>query len=197
MAQTSVQINDKGVRLHIIARPSDDLLARAWILLRTEKLDEVVWHAGPMDLQTLLALNHDQDKNCFFVCGIESDQGTMASVAGLAWSCNRRQVGKDQWVSEVGMVFLQEAWVGGMPEEFSNLCLDWGFQNLGLVAVFGTTPVVNHVACLFYRKVGFTVVGTVPFFTTWKGEPAEAQLGYLTKDQWFESRPSTGQEGAV
>src|ERR1700688_132805 len=169
----SVQLNSLGMRLHIIARPSEDLLATAYLQIKHEGLAHVVWHQGRIPPLTEFLAWGSNPSNCIYACMAERIGEDSVTMAGLGWSVQITPVclteGNEAFKAEVGMSFFRAFQVDGLPQEFCEMCIDHGFETLKLVAMYGTTPMPNRVARIFHTKAGFKDLAIFPNYTSWMG----------------------------
>lgn len=181
--EKSVQINGVGVTIHIAAKPPEHILAHAWLLLKQQDLLDTIWHVNPITISGLFEWAADP-KNMIFTCLMQTAGSEEVKIVGLGWINTLTRVGDHQYKAEVGMGFLREGQVHNLPAEFCEMMLDWGFENLEMVVAYGTTPVKNHAAIAFTKKMGFETIGIAPDYSTWKGEPVDCLLTVMTHDRW-------------
>lgn len=194
---TGQTINSLGGTLFIIKRPPQEALATVYIRLKQEGQLERVWYSRPTSLLDVLqwaALpNNITYAGCFQKTG--SDQ---VELCGIGWINEVTALGVGKYRGEVGMAFLREWQHDNIPLELCSMMIEDGFTHEGLDVVFGTTPVKNPAAIRFVKKIGFREVGTAPRFVSWKGEPCDALISCVTKEEWFGQRacPDSDMEAA-
>lgn len=192
-ATKSVQLDALGLRLHIIARPSEELLATAYLTFKHQGMAETVWHQGHTPLLSEFLKWGSQSNNCIYACMVEKLGEESIILAGLGFTVSITPVsfeeGKQEMKAEVGMAFFKEFQRDGLPEEFCEMCIDHGFESLNLLAMYGTTPMPNRVARFFHAKCGFTDIGVFPHYTSWQGKVCDASITVLTREEWAKSKP--------
>lgn len=193
---TGQQINSLGGKLFFVKRPSEEVIATVYIRLKQDGLLDKVWYMNPnIKLSEVLAWAKIPN-NLFYGAFFQADGSDKSEICGLAWINETVALSPTEKRGEVGMAFLREWQRDDIPLQICEMILDDGFLNENLVVVFGTTPVKNPLAMRFVKKIGLREIGIAPKFVSWHGEPCDALLSYVTKEQWFNEKacpnPDTG-----
>ena len=185
----SVQLNDIGVRLHIIARPPEDFVAHAYLKFKMQGLADTIWHESQVPpLSDILRWSATPD-NCVYACMVEKIGEEHLDMAGLAWALHIKPLKADEaYVAECGMGFFKEYQKNSFPQEFCEMCVDHGFEVLKLVSLYGTTPMPNRAARIFHARCGFKDLTVFPNYTTWQGEVCDASITVMTRADWETSK---------
>jgi RimJ/RimL family protein N-acetyltransferase len=80
--------------------------------------------------------------------------------------------------------FFHEYWNRHDTLAMARAVLDAWFGVLDADCITGVTPRQNRAAIAFVKRIGFTVVGDIPQFTTYENEPSAAAISYMTKTMW-------------
>lgn len=199
-AERSVQDNSLGLRLTVIRRPSERMLASAYLRLWQDEVLESLWYSGYIPNVSEFLEMSNRDDTVSYVGLVGPADGERLDVCGIGWAKQRRPVGLTEngtaYIAEVGMGFAKS--VQGMDSritrELAEMMLDDGFTHLDFIALYGTTPVKNLAAVRFIDRMGFERVGRAPCFANWHGSPCDAILSVMTKERWY-SKPRAGEEG--
>ncbi len=184
MTIADVQINEAGLEIKLRSEIGDDLLAAAYLRLKSERLLAVVFHANPaISLQEFLTWHRDPGMDylgCF-----SSIPGVAGSteLRGLGW-INQIRTHGDEKVAEVGLAFFRGL-APNLCAEFTSMLLDYCFQSRNLAAVYGVSPVDNRVIHRFAGRMGFERFGPLPKFTSWQGRSTDAIIHCMTKSRWM------------
>lgn len=159
---------------------SAEMLAYAYMRFRQEGLLRLIFYEGDVGIRWFLEKYHELSTlGCFRQKnGVEN-----ADLLGMGWL--NTEVHGDSYFrrSEVGMAFFREV----SPEDtliYSQMMLEWAFDNLKIDAMFGTTPIKNRAAVAHVRRLGFDLFGPIPSFAVWHGEPVACWISAMTKEQW-------------
>lgn len=185
-------VNSLGLELSIRRFPSEVALGTAYLLLNAEDLIPVIWHyRTPPTLSEFLELTKMRNA-IYYVCYAKAIEGGNHEIAGLGWAVNLVPVGEREdrayFRGDVGMAFLRKFSHGSIAVELATQCLDDAFMKCDVEILHGVTPVMNQAAIRFVGKLGFTKLGIAPLYTTFKGEPCDALLSYMTRSQWNQPR---------
>lgn len=186
---TEQKINALGGKLFIIKKPSEDIIGTAFLILKQQGILEKVWYINPnIKLSEVLAWAKIPN-NIIYAGFFQKDGDETPQLCGLGWINETFALSPTEKRGEVGMAFIKEWQRDDIPLELCQMMIEDGFVNEGLVVVFGTTPVKNPMAIRFVRKIGLREVGTAPRFVSWKGEPCDALISCVTKEEWFNQKP--------
>lgn len=180
------QINEVGYQLTVSTRIGDDLAAVAYLTLKQQGLLRVVFYEGEPSLKWFLEWFQTND-SVILGCFATALGSTTPVLAGLGWLtsiCERNGVKR----SEIGMVFFREWQHGSLPAEWCDQMIDFSFEQLGMSAIYGTTPEANRAAVKFSKQMGFDQFGPIPYGCTWKGKPCGTIQSVMTRAMWESGR---------
>jgi RimJ/RimL family protein N-acetyltransferase len=113
---------------------------------------------------------------------------TRREPCALVGSCGLRRAGMEPGHAELGLDLAPGVWGRGYGTEAATALLDFGFDELGLVAVRGRTVSANVRIAGLVARLGFTPVGTS------EGPPWMAGRGWsvadweLRRQDWTDAR---------
>lgn len=188
MYTSGQQINPLGGKLLITKRPPEEVLATVYIRLKQEGMLDTVWYSHHVSLTEFLSWAKVPN-NITYAGFFQADGTDELQICGLGWINGVTSLGSVNR-AEVGMAYLREWSHHNIPLELSQMMIEDGFLNENIVVMFGTTPVRNPVALRFVKKIGLREVGTAPRFVSWRGEPCDALISSVTKEEWFGERVS-------
>lgn len=158
---------------------TDSTLALAYLTFERDKLLDRIFHEKRPNLRWFLD-TFSKDNIDVLSCSRLSSDGKSLQLCGVGWI----NTGFGNKV-EVCEAFGREFWGHDMPLHFCWLMLQWLFDHQkGTDVVYGTTPVPNRIAAAFSRKVGFTLHGPLPLYSTYDGQPCDCWVSSLTRKQW-------------
>jgi hypothetical protein len=192
----SQEIHDLGARLHLIRRPPETLIAKVFCLMEDEGLLDTVWHAGKITLSQVLA-DAAKPSQVYYTYLTESLETKRITLAGMGWAHDITPLANGKFRASVGMAFFRDSQCPKLTKEFCSMALDDGFDNLALEAAYGYAPLNNRAACIFHRRMGFSVIGIAPHYSNWQGTICDVQISCLTREHWEQiQRSKIGQVGA-
>lgn len=182
-----VQINGQRCRLGVYSDLGDELLACAYLRMRQEGLLSVVYYLGDPTLREFLDW-HRNPRNiylgAFHTPIFASGEEGAVQLAGIGWLNSITDLGSHR-KAEVGMIYFREFWGNGLPMEWTEMMLDFAFQEAGIGVVYGCTPTQNPLARRFAKALGMREFGPVPKYCAWRGQPSDAWFFSLTKEEWY------------
>lgn len=160
---------------------TDEVAAAAYLLMKRQGLLSTVFYESDCTLKHFMEWN-TSPRNEVIGCYVRKD-GDQADLAGMGWIDTKTKVGNG-FKYECSFMFFREFQNTTMPLRFARMMVDFCFEHLGAILLCGTTPVANLPAMRFIKPAGFSVLGIMPSFCTWQGEPCGAALSYLTREMW-------------
>ena len=186
------QVYRKG-NLIVAPKPSDEMLAWAYMRLKREELLDRVFHEGCPSLTWCLEW-FTQPNTAVLGCFKQVDG--RAEMRGLGWLNSFTVLhGKSDWrKAELGEAFFRGV---GMheTEQFGRLMLTWAFDELKMDVLFGSTPEPNRAAVLFARRMGFKMIGVADGYGLWNGEPCGCWISVLTRQRFEELNGEEARDG--
>jgi len=82
-------------------------------------------------------------------------------------------------------ICIKKSHWGPPADEASRLSLDYIFSAHKVQAIFGITPIPNRMALAQAKRLGFQVIARVTGLVSWKGEPCDATMTTLTKENFY------------
>ena len=105
------------------------------------------------------------------------------------------------WLSEIGrnsavgnFCFFKSHWGYGIPEEIGRDVLDYWFSFPGkdgplFDVIVGKTPEWNRRAVKYIERLGFNILGTIPYLSRGRG----MIISYKTRQEWAENQAAVDQ----
>lgn len=119
------------------------------------------------------------------------------TVAGLGW-LYQVEGPEGARKGSVGFAFFREFQGRHLARQAARLALRWWMTEGKIDAIFGTVAVHNRIAENFARRVGFNVVGTIPYwFATPEKKFMAARLMLVTKEDFEREAALWDQASAV
>ncbi len=177
------RINKLGLELFIASDIGESLMATAYLLMEKDELLDTVFYEGvPTITQFIGYLQRKESRyiGCFVRPTLDNAPVELAGV-GWLWDV-RGPVGGVR--AECGMVFFRKWQRSHIPEELTVKIIDYAFGPCNCDVLYGVTPVPNRAAVIFSKRMGFHQTEPLPKYGSWHGEPADAILSYLTKENW-------------
>jgi hypothetical protein len=170
--------NPEGDDLFIIPTTSDEILAHAYLRFRADGLLDTIFTEGPPTLTWFLETYGKMHVLAAF-CG--------KKLAGLGWINQLQDMGPAGIKGDCGMAFFPEA---SLKQKLvlGRQMIDWAFETLGLVGLFGTTPAPNRRALAYSRLLGFKLHGPIPNLSAWEGNPCAVYISAMTRTEWEQRR---------
>jgi RimJ/RimL family protein N-acetyltransferase len=109
------------------------------------------------------------------------------TLCGFTWLLSKTPVGKLFTKAESGWAFFRNQ---KNTTRWAKLSVEYAFRYLGVDVLFGSTPVKNRAAVIAAKRVGFHVIGELPYYTAWEGEPCSVAISHLTKAAWYKQEGS-------
>ncbi len=180
----SEQVNSIGCTLSIERNPSESVLGRFYLLAEFDGLLPTIWSAsGPPSLSGFLA-EAKSGRMIYTACFVE-EPGKPPELAGLCWAFNCCPLGATgRFKATVGIAFLKQFQIKGIPLELSTLALDDLFEHCAVEVAYVFVPVHNRLGVRFISKMGFRSLCVAPLFGHWGGEPCDLVLGCMTRAEW-------------
>lgn len=172
----STQDPELGV-LRVVRCPSEEILARAFLMMDQEELLATVWHERVPRLMEFLGMAASED-NVFFACMAGRE------LAGMGWAVDIKTLKDGIRTCSVGIVFFGAHQTPLYTKAFCSMMIGDLFGPLGMVSLYGFSPVPNRMACLFHRKMGFDVLAILPAYSSWGGDVCDVQVSCMTVDKW-------------
>lgn len=158
---------------------SDEQLAFLYARFKSDKTLDLLFYEHSMSLKEWIDTYLDP-QHCTLGC-FKADATGKWDLYGLGWINEVVRLGGKYLRGNIGQGFVRHA---ESPLRFGQMMLAWAFEQLNLDLLMGVTPAANRAACIFPRKLGFTMSGPVPCGTVWRGELAEVWISTMTKEQW-------------
>lgn len=157
---------------------SDDALAGLWAKMMGQKLLGMVFALTPMDApEKFIAYFKDASRQFHLVMVPEG-------CAAVGWLSS---FGHNS--AAANFCVFREFW-GKSAQAIAKHSLDYwfSFERDGeplLKVIFGQTPEHNKLATMFLRRVGMTVLGTIPHmgYDPYVGQDVGMVISYITKEQ--------------
>jgi len=107
------------------------------------------------------------------------------NLTGLGWLNKVLDMGPAGRKGDCGMAFFPEVspW---KKLKLGALFIDYAFEELGLVGLFGTTPEPNRRAVRYSKKLGFKLFGPIPALSAWEGKLCGAYISSMTRQEWLQ-----------
>jgi RimJ/RimL family protein N-acetyltransferase len=170
------------------------VLATMWLDFWKAGLLTTIWPGGIPDLKWIIEWA-EKPENAIFGCFVQHAGSTDINLVGLGWVVTRTYAGKDDndndaYRAEVGFGFLPQVHGTTLPQELAELCLDYGFEELGIISAYGTIPVKNLLAIRFGKRMGFKHIGVFPHYGNWPDEkgvirPVDCDVSVMTREDWI------------
>jgi hypothetical protein len=179
-------------RGNLVVQPSasDVILAHAYLRFRADGQLEQIFSEGIPSLTWFLQhYGQAQVLSCFI------EESSRMDLVGLGWLNTLTEAGPQNRKADCGMAFFR-----GVRHEkmmFGQMMLEWAFEDAGLSVLYGTTPAPHRRALMFSQMLGFKLIGPLPEYTLWEGQPCAAWISCLTKEQWQSSARRTEKNKGV
>lgn len=160
------------------------VLPALWKQLHEEQTFDTFFHDFPeMNFGTFVRVLSEPDEQVHAVCLIEND--AIVDVCAIAMLTDLRVTEKVKRGLGNFLLF-KKYWDSDQSVKIAALILDSWFAHLNTVA--GVTPALNLRAVRFIEKMGFTLLGEIPGFASYRGESCGSITSYQTKSMWMEHR---------
>ena len=81
-------------------------------------------------------------------------------------------------------LLFRKYWNGDDSIDIGRIGLRHWFTDFGLDIIVGTTPKLNRAALAYVHRLGFTSIGEIPDFASYKGQKCPTIISHLTKAEW-------------
>jgi RimJ/RimL family protein N-acetyltransferase len=168
--------------LVVSEKVSDDLLAYAYMRFDREGLLPYLFYEGPSPGVKWFLDTFTDPKMDVLGCFERGADGKL-TLAGLTWFNSKTHVAKVFTRSECGQGFFRDYHDRDHTCRWARLSARYAFKFLKVDIIYGTTPVKNRAAVIAAKRTGFQVVGELPMYTLWEGEPCAAVISCLTPER--------------
>lgn len=170
----------------------DDALANLYKRIKAEGIWNVVFHDNPeMDLYDFMSLFMRPTTFLQIMSIVEEDK--FKDIAGMAWLTDVINCSGKLLRGEGSFLFFKDYQNPKFTNEFGRMILDFWFMVLGLDTVVGLTPITNRPAISYIRRMGFSIVGSIPKYTT-LGEATDAVISCMTRDDYLALREADNRQ---
>jgi len=167
--------------IRVVPRPSDKMLAFAYLRFDREKLLDRIFYEGVPSISWFLQKYAEiQCFACYRVTGNDQDE---IELFGLGWVGAQETLANGWKKGEVGMAFFRKT-EHRLTVDGSKLMLEYVFEELDFDVLYGTTPEQNPAAVAHARRLGFDIHGPVEGYCTWQGKPCGAMISSITRERW-------------
>lgn len=175
---------------HLLVTPlvSEDMLATFFLKMKSDNLLDRVFSEATASL-TWWMQHYQREDVCTLACMKEDPVTKKMTMHGMGWIVNRTNVGNVFYKAEVGECYER----GTSPRDtirYGRMMIDYSFEKLNLLALYGTTPEPNVAGVRYARMLEFDVHGPFPNYTTWvnsktgQREPCASYVSVMSKDKW-------------
>ena len=165
---------------------TDEMLAMAYMRFKFEGLLPQIFSEGAPSL--LWFIEHFGNTTGTEVLALMRQTKNGREMIGLSWLNSRTEVSNVFAKMETGAAFFKDYHDLKTTIQAIRLSIEFAFRYLGIEAMFGTTAEKNRGALVMARRAGFKMVGPLPHYTVWEGEPCGVWLSWMTKELWQEIR---------
>lgn len=167
-------------------RPTEDMLAAAYLAMRQDGSINLISHQSPASLQWFLTWL--MDPGCIVLGAYEHPTPDVTRLVGMGF-INDIQRLNGLTKAEVGFAFWGERQPGiFMKAELIRAMVDIVFTKTDIESLLGLTPERNPGAAALIRRVGMKQFGPVPDYVAWHGEPCGAFISQASKVDWLNRR---------
>lgn len=151
--------------------------------MKDEGTFDMFFHDFPdLSFGNFVKVLSDPTEQVHAVCLMEGDQ--IRDIAALAMLTDIRVT--EHVKRALGNFLLFKNYWGEDSTRVGGVILDAWFKHLDVVA--GVTPEKNEKALRFIEHMGFTKLGTIPNFASYRGETCGSVASYLTRRNWMVRR---------
>lgn len=123
------------------------------------------------------------------VLGCYLDSITGPEMVGLGWLNSVTELADGRRRAEIGFGFFPSDKFGhkfslSIKLRLGRMMLAWAFEDFKLDVLVGTTPVANRGACLYANMLRFRMIGPLPQYGTYEGQPADYWQLAMTRRLW-------------
>lgn len=154
-----------------------------WKRMHDDGTFKMFFHEGPdMTFWQFVAALSLPTERVQIVVGHDTD-GTAKEHAGLLLLNHLCLTGKVK--RAVGnFLFFREYWNRHDTADLARAVFNHWYGVMDFDVIVGITPRQNKAAIQFIKRIGFQIVGDVPMFTSYEGEPSASAISYMTRAQW-------------
>jgi hypothetical protein len=165
----------------VVPRPSDKMLAFAYLRFDREKLLDRIFYEGVPSLTWFL--QKYQEIPCLACYRVTGKGQADIELFGLGWIGMQETLVSGWKKGEIGMAFFRKT-DPRLVRDGSKLMLEYAFEGMGFDVLYGTTPEGNPAAIAHARRMGFEMHGPLEGYCTWQGVPCGAMLSVMTRERW-------------
>ena len=166
------------------------LLPGVWKQLHDEGIFEMFFHDHPdMTFGQFVQVLSNPAEMVEFVCEVDAD-GNVQKAAAITMLTQitktdvlRRAVGN--------FLLFRDYWNHKDSDEIAQVILKHWFVEVQLDVIVGVTPKANRAAVQFIHRAGFTSIGEIPLFTSYKGSLSPGVVSTQTFKEWDARRSET------
>ena len=166
-----------------VANLPEEALITLYNRLKSENLWDIVFHEDT-NVTLLKFMNYFSNGQALLQLLVVTDNKGEYIPAGLAWVSDIVVCSGIMMKGVGSFVFFKDFQKPMYTDQFSEMILDYWFNQLGLDLVVGVTPEPNRAAMLYVKRSGFKEVGLVPRYTTFKGAVVDGIVTAMTKDEY-------------
>ena len=193
-----ILIKDKALvyslgNLFVTPYPTENLLAKAFLKFEEDGIMDRIWYAGSVSIGWFIN-EYSKNKAILALWVKTRNSGSIdkdLDLAGLAWFNEKYQIGDSKLCkAEVGIGFLRAFQKRSITLPLAAMACEWALDNLGVYALFGTTPEPNVAAIRFFKQLGWGSVGPIPNYTTFPdvADPVGVYISFTSQKDWAVTR---------
>jgi len=104
-------------------------------------------------------------------------------VGFITWSPSRMGASD---VIIAGFIFFRKFWDHHTTDEAGRVAFEYWFKNTPAQIVLGVCPSLHATAMRYNKRIGLHEIGRIPLAHMYKGDPCDAILYAITREQWKE-----------
>ena len=163
-------------------RPTEDMLAAAYLTMRENGTMDLVCHQSKPDLRWWL--NWLLGDDCY-TPGIYRCDGDRIEMVGTGFF-NNVQTLDGLTKAESGFAFIEPERPGVFVKiELVRALVRCVFEFTPIESLLGLTPERNPGAAVMMKRAGLRQFGPIPNYCTWHGAPCGAYISQTDKQTWF------------
>ena len=151
--------------------------------LRSEDLWSVVFHENT-EMSLLEFMNFFSHGNCSLQILSIVNNDTVVDFAGMAWLTDMAVCQNVLTRASGSFGFFKEYQKPMYTDQFSDMILEFWFEQMKIDTLIGMTPEPNRSALLYIKRIGFKEVARLPQYTTYKNEVVTGVVTMMTKDDY-------------
>ena len=170
--------------LNLMTMPiTEQFLPGIWKRMHDDDTFGMFFHEGPdMTFGQFLQSIASPGQIIQIVCGHDKD-GNAKEHAGLLM-LNHMILHDKVKRAAAHFCFFREYWNRHDSADIAFAAMQNWFDVKGFDTLVGTIPKQNRSANQFVKRCGWQVLGDVPMFTIYQGEPSAATVSYMTRSMW-------------